>query len=320
MIYFKLDNGPTTQDKQGYANMKNICAIVVTYNRCELLAECLNALLNSEIVPNIIVVDNHSTDNTRSVVETIAQGGGVEYFDTGKNLGGAGGFQFGLKKAYELGYEYFWLMDDDTIVQKDSLAKLLDSAKRHNDSYGFLSSLALWKDGSVCNMNYHMADRMWNESKKSLQYGEIQIVAATFVSFFTRRQVVEEMGLPIAEYFIWGDDTEYALRISRKYPCWFVSSSQVVHKMKSNAGTEKLSQITDADRIKRMYYSYRNDCCTYKRRGAKEFVKFCIGRFKDLVDVAFSPCSHKGQRLGVLLKGCLAGLFFSPKIQYVNNR
>src|SRR6218665_3123179 len=84
--------------------MRKIWAIVVTYNRKELLRECVTALLRSR-VDQILVVDNASSDQTGSLFEQ-----GAEFFDPRvtymrlrKNEGGAGGFYWGTRYAFENG-------------------------------------------------------------------------------------------------------------------------------------------------------------------------------------------------------------------------
>ena len=107
---------------------KKILAVVVTYNRKELLCECLDALLHQECsFLDILIVDNASTDGTHEYIEKYLKDKRVIYENTGSNIGGAGGFNYGMKLGVKLGYDYIWLMDDDTIVKKDSLTKLLEA-------------------------------------------------------------------------------------------------------------------------------------------------------------------------------------------------
>ena len=108
----------------------NIVAVIVTYNRKELLKESIDALLNQEKNKcDILVIDNNSNDGTYDFISKYEKTGKIVYMNTGSNLGGAGGFNFGLRKACELGYDYVWIMDDDCIVHKDSLEKLLQFTK-----------------------------------------------------------------------------------------------------------------------------------------------------------------------------------------------
>ena len=164
--------------------MEQIAAIVVTYNRKELLLRCLEKILGQEgISCDVLVVDNASTDETQQAVQQI-KNSRVKYRNTGKNLGGAGGFNFGMRWALEDGYEYLWIMDDDTLPEKDALCQLWLAHQRLQGEYGFLSSVVLWKDGRECRMNRQKIKKSFYEHVELLQDGVIQIEQATFVSLF----------------------------------------------------------------------------------------------------------------------------------------
>ncbi|GAA6756682.1 hypothetical protein Thermus77420_21580 [Thermus thalpophilus] len=104
--------------------MDRVCAVIVTHNRKELLRECLRAVLaQTRPVDHILVVDNASTDGTADMLrEEFSQ---VEVLRLPENQGGAGGFHEGMKRAYELGYEWMWLMDDDALPSRTALEELL---------------------------------------------------------------------------------------------------------------------------------------------------------------------------------------------------
>lgn len=140
---------------------KKVLAIVVTYNRSFLLEECIQNLLNSVYKCDILIVDNASTDNTQECVKKYLIHERVQYINTGSNLGGAGGFNFALKYAYQFDYDYFWLMDDDTMVDPEALSNLINVTYKTNDNFGFLSSFAKYTDGSACKMNIPTLSKKW---------------------------------------------------------------------------------------------------------------------------------------------------------------
>ena len=122
--------------------MNEVAAIVVTYNRKDLLLGCiehLSALKNAKA--DILIIDNASTDGTREALENLIDSQAIIYCNTGANLGGAGGFAFGLKKAMEAGYIYAWLMDDDTIPEKRSLEMLLRADKALKGNWGMIPGI-----------------------------------------------------------------------------------------------------------------------------------------------------------------------------------
>ena len=112
--------------------MKKVVAIVVTYNRLEMLKQCIDAIMKQTIRCDILLVDNCSTDGTREWVNDylLPIESNVYYINTGENIGGAGGFNYGLKEAIKGDYYYFWIMDDDCVPKEDALEKLLLAEKR----------------------------------------------------------------------------------------------------------------------------------------------------------------------------------------------
>jgi len=87
-----------------------IACIIVTFNRMKMLKQCIETVERQSYTEfDIIVVNNGSTDNSR---EWLAGKNNI-YTINQENMGGAGGFYAGVQRAYEKGYEWFWLMDDD---------------------------------------------------------------------------------------------------------------------------------------------------------------------------------------------------------------
>ncbi len=292
---------------------KKVIAVVVTYNRKELLKECINALLQQDYDNcDILVVDNASTDGTKEFIADELQNNKVHYVNTGANLGGAGGFNCGMKKACELGCDFIWIMDDDCIVHKDSLTELINADKELKEDYGFLSSKVLWKDNSICKMN--IQKRKFSKWLKDFETNKQSIAMASFVSLFLKTTIVEEMGLPIKDFFIWTDDWEYTRRISRKYNCYYISKSVVTHKSKQNEGA---SIATVDDRLERFNYLYRNDVVLYRREGLKGWILLYIRLALHKLRILKSNKTDKKERINIINKAIKEGKRFYPNIEYI---
>lgn len=315
--------------------MKKIIAVVVTYNRIALLKECVHALLHqkecTDAQLDILLVDNASDDGTKEwIEEQIAH---TKSHDTtpiyalhlSENTGGAGGFYHGMKWAYEHGADAIWIMDDDTIPKEDALQKLWDGMAcirkqvAPKSEIGFVSSTVLWTDGSPCEMNrQHYVGEAFSISGKDAEEDVLTLQpvdSATFVSLLFSREAVEKMGLPIKEYFIWGDDKEYTLRLSASYPCYHVKNSVVIHKMASNAGSNIV--IDAIARVPRYFYAFRNDLCTAKRRGTKEVIIYFAAFFLNMLRVLLKSKDGKKLRLQTMWKGMRVGVKFAPEIEYL---
>lgn len=290
-----------------------VVAVVVTYNRKELLKECIEALINQKYNDcDILIVDNASTDGTKEYINQYIEENKIIYKNTGSNLGGAGGFNYGMKEACKLGCDYIWVMDDDCIVKNDSLTKLLDADRELNGEYGFLASKVLWKDGSICKMN--IPKKSFSTWLKSFDKTIEQIAMASFVSLFIKRDIVMEVGLPIKDFFIWTDDWEFTRRISRKYKCYYVTDSLVIHKSKNNVGAS-IAEVDD--RLERFKYLYRNDVVLYRREGIKGWILLYLRLLKHKLKILKSNKNNKKERIKIINDAIKEGKKFKPKIEYV---
>lgn len=211
---------------------QNVCAVVVTYNRKTLLEECVWALEAQTCpVAKTVVIDNASSDGTIEMLESLFPH--LEILSLSENVGGAGGFHVGMKWAYEHGYDWLWVLDDDTIATPTALEELFLARARFPEEKQpqLLVSKVVWTDGSLHTMNQplpHFADL--DGLSRSVERATLSIRSTTFVSCLLHRDLVMRYGLPVADYFIWGDDTEYTARILRENLGVVVPRSVAVHK------------------------------------------------------------------------------------------
>ena len=132
--------------------MSETVAIIVTFNRKAMLLACLEAVAGQTAACDVLVVDNASTDGTADAVRPRLREG-FSYVNTGANLGGAGGFAFGIAEALRRGYGRLWIMDDDVIPAPDALERLLEADKALGGEAGWLSSKCILPSGEPCPMN-----------------------------------------------------------------------------------------------------------------------------------------------------------------------
>lgn len=291
----------------------SVAAVVVTYNRLPLLRQCLAALAAQTAQDlTIFLVDNASTDGTAESVAEMALPNLV-YRNTGKNLGGAGGFAYGVREAALAGYGALWLMDDDTLPTPTALEALLQADRNLQGQYGWLSSRALAPDGTDQPMNLQRVTPY--KDLPGFDGERIQAVMASFVSLFLRTETVRRYGLPIAEFFIWSDDWEYTRRISRAQPCYVVPASRVVHAMQ-NPGIVNIAADVPA-RWERYRYFYRNDVVLYRREGLRGWLWLLAKDAWHTVQVLCSPQGRKAWRIGIIWKGFFAGVRFRPATPYL---
>ncbi len=295
---------------------ESVGAVVVTYNRAEKLVQCVRHLLSQKcdvrVVP--IVVDNASTDNTYELISDYVHDGHVLYFNTGSNLGGAGGFSFGMNSACRLGFKWIWIMDDDCYPTETALEQLLAADTTLGDSYGFLCSKVLWKDGSLCTMNVPRRTVYRNLNFEKIDNTLSQVAMASFVSLFLPTRRVHEFGLPIKEFFIWTDDWEFTRRLSRKLPCYVVPTSVVKHHSASNIGANIAE--SSIDRLDRFNYLYRNDVYLYKREGICGLLYEVLRLTRHVLMVLLKSTSLKRKRIEIIIGSTLKGFEFNPSVDF----
>ena len=293
--------------------MNSVAAVVVTYNKRDLLLENLTALFGQTAQVSIIVVDNDSQDGTGEAVRKFLEKPGFHYFNTHENLGGAGGFHYGITKANELGYDYVWLMDDDAIPEPDALEEILKATEQLDGNFGFLCSNVRFTDGSACEMNIPDLHEKWLNSAELMKQGLLRVDRATFVGFFLSMDTVRKVGLPIKEFFIWADDTNYSHRINKLAPCYFVLDSKITHKMALN---QTASLVNDKGvRLERYFYAYRNRHYNARTEGWEG--KYLLRILTTTIRI-LTKSDRKKEKLLVMYRGVLAGFFFRPQVDYLS--
>ena len=292
-----------------------IVALIVTHNRLPLLQEAIAALQKQTLPVEILVVNNGSTDQTaqwlsRQPVQVITQ----------QNEGASGGFFTGINQAYLQGADWIWAMDDDTIPSTTAVEKLLrvaEKCQQTSTQVGFLVSQANWIDGNSHLMN--IPDFKTTSLSSLLPLSEMnirEVQSASFVSLLIARQAVATCGLPIREFFIWADDTEYTTRITRAGLAGiYVPESVVLHKTAFNYSAD-LYDAKPSEAIKH-FYGIRNKL--YCRRKWKGEFSFWRNILKHLFVFPFRIIhkrhDHRWKFILINWKATLAALFFNPSIQ-----
>ncbi len=242
--------------------MEKVIAVVVTYNRLSLLRECIEALRTQTRRPDaILVVNNGSTDNTQQWLQDQTDIISVNQ----QNIGGAGGFNTAIEKGYRMGYEWIWCMDDDGSPKEDALEKLL-SVEHHE--LKLLNCAVINKEDKksfVWNTGGH-------KTLEDVPGKIIEGIGHPFNGTFINRRIVERVGTPKAQFFLWGDETEYYYRIVRqnKIPVCTVADSIHYHP----AASFSFKQDWDYKSAWKMYYYIRNRFFIHKAKFNLKIIAF----------------------------------------------
>lgn len=194
---------------------KKIIAVIVTYNRLELLKRAIKYVQNQTYaLTEIIVINNGSTDGTS---EWLAQENKITVINQA-NVGGAGGFYTGIKTAYTHGADWIWCMDDDVYPTDSCLDTLLSYVDKINN-IGIICPRRLQNGaivyGETKSFNLTNPLRPLNNFLSENEVGReelVQIEGMAFEGPLISRSVVDRIGYPNRDLFIFFDDSDYSYR------------------------------------------------------------------------------------------------------------
>jgi rhamnopyranosyl-N-acetylglucosaminyl-diphospho-decaprenol beta-1,3/1,4-galactofuranosyltransferase len=258
---------------------ESVAVVVVTHNRADLLGRMLDGLIAQTRRPDaVVVVDNASGDHTAQVLTAYADRDDLPLtvIRSTENVGGAGGFRIGMETAYAAGWDRIWLMDDDVVPSRNCLEVLMAVDPGLSDCLMCvredLAGLLVEKSATSFDLRNPLAIKPKTASVEST-YGtrpampplvEIQVVA--FEGFLVRRRVVDTVGLPDPEFFIFYDDADFALRARKAgFRIWAVRDAVLVRQL-------AFSQELALDSWKG-YYMYRNLFVVHFRHGENALVR-----------------------------------------------
>jgi len=295
-------------------NNFRIAAVVVTYNRFELLRECVDAIRNqTRKLDEIIVVNNSSTDGTEKWLD--------EQKDltviTQENSGSAGGQFTGIKTAYEKGYDWVWCLDTDVVTKPNTLEKLISAGVFKSEEVGFLTSHILDKNNKVSYINIPYIKTFSDVLESLTGNHAIDVISSSFGSVLFNRIAISKVGYPIPAFFIWGDDIEYTMRIIHAgYKGYLILDSIANHLNEDNFSNP--FQNLNFNSIK-AFYAVRNTVYIIKLRN-RLFKNSSILGFLAVIkfyweNVYESLYSNRWKMYNYFnfTKCIIIGLFFNPK-------
>ncbi|MBI3600241.1 MAG: glycosyltransferase [Nitrospinae bacterium] len=295
---------------------EGIAAIVVTYNRKQLLGECLGALLNQTYpLEAVYIIDNASTDGApeflleKGLIDRVLYPDKepleavkevplpqfsdktveIHYVRMTENTGGAGGQHEGIKRGCDAGFDWLWLMDDDGLPAENCLSELLKVSRDYN--IDVVSPVVyhqnLEEPFILIETQGHALNRDYSSKEITEEYESVFPYGITaFLGLLVPRYVVHDIGNVKREMFIWGDEYDFVYRIASKYKCGTVTTAAFRHPPHSKPiplimGRLKVYEVSDI----RLFHYIRNRIFlkktyfSYKRAilvTVEEIIKYAI--------------------------------------------
>jgi GT2 family glycosyltransferase len=213
------------------------CIIIVTHNNDTTLKFTLNSLLSSELIDEIVIVDNNSTDNTKLIINEFSRKYQrlIKKIKLRRNLG--------FPKAVNIGFKlcknnepYFALFNPDAIATKSWLRELIRFMDK-NDHTGIAQSLLIKPDGEydsaggfINKLGYPLEFKPRIDYKTLSKLKPYEIGYAKGAAVLIRTRAFLQVGGFDERYFFYYDETDLSYRM-RKYgwKIYLVPSSIVVH-------------------------------------------------------------------------------------------
>ena len=221
---------------------KKICIVIVSYNVCQLLDECLQSVKRAlrGIDGEIYVVDNLSTDGT---VETLQpRHPDVHFIANKQNVGFACANNQAIRCTDS---EYVLLLNPDTVVYENTLRGVLDFMDQHPEAGG-AGVRMLTREGKPApesrraiptpwvamlkmlgaTRRYYMSHLSWDEP------GQIEAISGAFCML--RRKALDQIGLLAEDYFMYGEDIDLSYRLLKGgWQNWYLPFDIIHYKGES---------------------------------------------------------------------------------------
>lgn len=255
---------------------QSLAAVVVTHNRIGQLRVTMDRLLGEDL-DHLLVLDNNSDDGTAEFLNGIDDPR-LTVLHQDRNLGGAGGFEQGLRHAVAvLDPDWIVVMDDDGRPCRGAIERFRRLDTRGLDAI----SAAVWTpSGKICEMNRPYRNPFWHlpeflrvlggQGRRGFHLGDTayqpgadptDIDMASFVGLFLSRDSLARAGFPDGRLFIYGDDQLYTLQMRRLgLRIGFCPGLRFEHDTRSiqTDGTLVLRPLW------KVYYMYRNALIAYR--------------------------------------------------------
>lgn len=216
-----------------------VAVLVLAYNNYEDTSECLRSLLNVDY-PNLSfwLVDNGSHEEMAQRIAVTFPS--VRVVRTGRNLGVAGGFNAGIIPALREGADYVFILNNDTVVERDVISNLVTQGKE-DPRIGVLMPKILyysdrqfiWSAGAryrrfppaIVMIGLNQRDGPAYDVPRDLEY-------APTCGLLISRKVFEEVGLFDDGYLFFYDDWDYSIRVRKAgYIIRYVPQARLYHKV-----------------------------------------------------------------------------------------
>ncbi|OIR07042.1 N-acetylglucosaminyl-diphospho-decaprenol L-rhamnosyltransferase [mine drainage metagenome] len=297
---------------------KKAAIIIVNWNSYNYTFQCINSINqtnNHEF--DIIVVDNNSEDG--SGIQLKEAFNNIVLIQSDKNTGFAGGNNLGIRYAIDHGYEYSFMLNNDTVVPQNFLSPLIEYMESHTGIgmiqpkiYFNHDRSLLWNGGSYYN---HFLGLTYTSNHFFSFFKNIERIKkvdwVTGCAFLAKNSVLEEVGYFDEKFFMYYEDVDLSFRIKKAGHTLIYHPASVVYH---EAGASLKKKVKTREGYLNPYVHYlnaRNKIYFLRKHTAVYYLPGVIV-FSFLHSVAFIGyfvARGRFSKLNSFLKGLKDGLF-----------
>lgn len=275
--------------------MKKVLAVVVTYNRLELLKRCIEHIATQSFRPDILIINNSSPDGTAAYLQEQQ----IDHI-TQPNGGSSAGWHRGIEEAQKRGYDYVWLMDDDGFPDSKALELLVSEM---NNETACISSVVVKENApsefvfGIPKLNKKGNPVLFARKRKYLSFDELPegITSYPFALLFNGALInvsmTENIGNVNTDYFLYGDEVDYFCRLRQAGKVSTLFSAKHHHPDVTQRNIDKIRVyyfIRNTIILNKLFFDHRytRDLFTVgialvrilKRNGLVTFLSYVVGK------------------------------------------
>lgn len=297
---------------------KVVYVLVLNWNGREHLEECFASLLASSYPHcRFVLVDNASTDaSIRFVRERFGHDPRVKIYALDGNYGWSGGNNRAIARALEEGADYLFLLNNDTAVSPDAVARLVAAAETDPSVGAWAPKMVLFDTPCVINSVGLVCSRIgasWDRGIGELDEGQYdapsEVVGICGGAFFLPAPVVQRVGFFPERFEVYLDDLELCLRIwDAGYRVMTCPSAVVRHKFSASVGTGARARY-------KYYLNTRNRLWVMWRHFPLRQIPLCLFLFLygEMKAIGKAVKERAFWRIGAHLRAWLAGFLYLPE-------
>lgn len=217
--------------------------IIVNWNNADVILDCLRSIRVAGFISNVVIVDNASSDESLGKIKQKYPR--INIIQNKENLGYVGGNNRGIKYLLDHGVEYFFILNPDTEIEKDTIERLIEIFQQ-DKKIGIAGPKIydkegkIWSCGGIIDKKRFSGGLIGLDEKDYGQYDNVMNVDyIPGTAMMVKREVFEKAGLFEEKYFIYYEDAELSLKGKKAgFKIVFVPKAVIHHKESTSFGKE----------------------------------------------------------------------------------